>query len=79
MKVSFEYIPEHYVGKCPYAVIRIKESQLTAGLRSRIENSLSDETMEDKELILSMMKDYVKLDKNKFKNKYWIEMQRGER
>lgn len=37
MKVTFEYIPEHYTGEFPYAVIRIKQSQLTPNLQSSLE------------------------------------------
>lgn len=36
MEVSFEYVPENYVGEYPYAIIRIKKSQLTPKLESVI-------------------------------------------
>jgi len=41
MKVSFEYIPEYYVGEYPYAIIRIKESQLTPKVESEIKDLLA--------------------------------------
>jgi len=34
--ISFEYIPEHFVGDYPCIVVKIKESQLTSKLRSEI-------------------------------------------
>ncbi len=41
MDVSFEFIPEEYEGNYPYIVLRIKQSQLTPNLRSRIEEILN--------------------------------------
>ena len=38
--VSFEFIPEDYEGHYPYIVVRIKQSQLSPNLRSKIEDIL---------------------------------------
>lgn len=42
MKVSFEYIPEHYSGEYPYAIVRIKESQLTPKVESKIKEIIEE-------------------------------------
>lgn len=42
MQVSFEHIPENYIGAYPYAIIRLKESQLTPHLESNIREALKD-------------------------------------
>ena len=42
MEVSFEYVPEHYVGEYPCAIIRIKKSDLTPKKESEIRESLGD-------------------------------------
>ena len=47
MKAVFEFVPEHYTGGYPVAIIRIKKSQLTPLLQSEIEEAL-EKFKEDK-------------------------------
>jgi hypothetical protein len=36
MKITFEYVPEHYTGEYPYAVVRIKQSRIGNVLTARL-------------------------------------------
>lgn len=51
--VSFEFIPERFVGEYPYAVIRIKKSQLSpyveSYLREQIGNIFVDAMLKERE------------------------------
>lgn len=42
MDTSFEFIPEHYEGNFPYCVVRIKKSQLTPNLESKIREAIGN-------------------------------------
>jgi len=42
MQISFEFVPEYYEGEYPYAIIRIKKSQLTPKIESEIREKITE-------------------------------------